>query len=268
MAVEYKKPAIGVFFMGRLKNKTIFITGASGGIGVASAKLFISEGANVILFDLKNREIESQSNSFSSNQVLVQQGDVTKREDILAAIKAGEEQFGPLNCAFLNAGIEGPVCPLSKYSEEDFSHVLDVNVKGVFLGIQAVVPSIRSSNGGSIVLTSSLAGLRGMSKISGYVASKHAVVGLMKSAALELAKYNIRVNTINPAPIATRMIESLEEGFDGNKGVFKQKMIDSVPLKRYGRPDEVAELALFLCSDNSNYISGNCYPIDGGSSAK
>ena len=122
--------------------------------------------------------------------------------------------------------------------------------------------------GGSIVITSSLGGLRGTPRISAYIASKHAVMGLMKSAALECASQNIRINTINPSPIATRMIEALEEGYaPGQSEVIKQKMEKAVPLRRYGQPEEVAQLALFLASDEASYITGNAYPVDGGMGA-
>src|SRR5690606_17788696 len=137
-----------------------------------------------------------------------------------------------------------------------------------FLGLRHAIPAMRQGGGGSIVITASLAGLRGTPRISAYVASKHAVVGLMKAAALECAQYGIRVNTINPAPIATRMIEALEEGYaPGAAAAVKQKMEKAVPLRRYGQPDEVARLALFLASDEASYITGNVYPVDGGMSA-
>ena len=146
---------------------------------------------------------------------------------------------------------------------------MKINVKGVFYGLKACALSMIEKKKGSIIITSSLAGIRGMPKISGYVASKHAVVGLMKAAALELAGVNIRVNTINPAPIATRMITALEENFSGNDiKKIRQKFEQAIPLRRYGEPSEVAKLALFLASDDSSFITGNTYPIDGGSSAK
>ena len=131
-----------------------------------------------------------------------------------------------------------------------------------------MLPLMVEAGSGSVVITSSLGGLRGMQKISAYIASKHAVVGLMKSVALEYASANIRVNTINPAPIATRMIRSLEEGYaPGSSDLVQQKIERSVPLRRYGQPEEVANLALFLSSDEASFITGNSYPIDGGMSA-
>jgi len=255
--------------MKKLEGKVVVITGATGGIGQATANLFVSEGAKVILIDLSQERLDTIIDSLGSENALGIAGNVTNGMDFKNAAKKGASTFGKIDSVFLNAGVEGPVKPLTEYPEEDFENVMNVNVRGVFLGLKYSIPHLKRAGGGSIVITSSLGGLRGMPKISGYIASKHAVVGLMKSAALELASSGIRVNTINPAPIATRMIESLEEGFStGSIDSVKQKMQKSVPLRRYGKPEEVAQLALFLCSDNASYITGNSYPIDGGSSAK
>ena len=143
-----------------------------------------------------------------------------------------------------------------------------VNVRGVWLGMQYVIPEMAKGSGGSIIITSSLGGLRGQARIAPYIASKHAVVGIMRSAALECAKLGIRVNTINPGPIATRMIEALEEGYAPSApDLFKEKMTAIVPMRRYGRPEEIAQLALFLASDESSYCTGTTFPIDGGISA-
>ena len=255
--------------MKKLNGKVAVITGATGGIGQASANLFVKEGAKVILIDLSQEGLDEITGTLGTENALGIATNVTNSTDFKNAVQKGAESFGKIDTVFLNAGIEGPVKILTEYPEEDFENVMNVNVRGVFLGLKYSVPHLKRAGGGSIVITSSLGGLRGMPKISGYIASKHAVVGLMKSAALELASSGIRVNTINPAPIATRMIESLEEGFStGSIDSVKQKMEKSVPLRRYGKPEEVAQLALFLCCDDASYITGNSYPIDGGSSAK
>ncbi len=255
--------------MRKLNGKVAVITGATGGIGQASANLFVKEGAKVILIDLSQEGLDEITDRLGTENALGIAGNVTNSMDFKNAVQKGADAFGKIDTVFLNAGIEGPVKILTEYPEEDFENVMNVNVRGVFLGLKYSIPHLKRAGGGSIVITSSLGGLRGMPKISGYIASKHAVVGLMKSAALELASSGIRVNTINPAPIATRMIESLEEGFStGSIDSVKQKMEKSVPLRRYGKPEEVAQLALFLCCDDASYITGNSYPIDGGSSAK
>ena len=209
------------------------------------------------------------NSTLNSKNVKFYQADVTLESEMENAISFTENQFGSLDIAFLNAGIEGPVKSIFDYASEDFEKVMAINVKGVFFGLKVCATSMMKQRRGSIIITSSLAGLRGMPKISGYVASKHAVVGLMKAAALELASANIRVNTINPAPIATRMISALEESFAGSDiKKIREKFEQAIPLRRYGQPSEVAKLALFLASEDSSFITGNTYPIDGGSSAK
>ena len=255
--------------MKRFSDKVVVVTGATGGIGLASAKLFAQEGAKIVLTDLSQESLDVVIKSLGAENAIGIAGDVTDSEEFKNVLLKGETAFGKINSVFLNAGVEGPVKLLEEYPESDFNNVMNVNVRGVFLGLKYSIPALKRAGGGSIVITSSLGGLRGMPKISAYIASKHAVVGLMKSAALELAPLGIRVNTINPAPIATRMIESLEEDFStGSKSNIKQRMEKSVPLKRYGAPEEVAQLAVFLCSEDASYITGNSYPIDGGSSAK
>ena len=256
-------------FMKKLENKIVAITGATGGIGLATSTLFLQEGAKVVLIDKDQNALKEAEESLSSKNANFFQADVTSKSEMEDAISYTENQFGRLDIAFLNAGVEGPVKSIFDYTSEEFEKVMAINVKGVFLGLKVCATSMMKHHKGSIIITSSLAGLRGMPKISGYVASKHAVVGLMKAAALELASVNIRVNTINPAPIATRMISALEKDFAGeNVEKIREKFEQAIPLRRYGQPSEVAKLALFLASEDSSFITGNTYPIDGGSSAK
>jgi NAD(P)-dependent dehydrogenase (short-subunit alcohol dehydrogenase family) len=167
-----------------------------------------------------------------------------------------------------NAGIEGAVTGIVDYPLEQFERVMAVNVRGVWLGIQCVVPFMRQRGGGSIVITSSGAGTHGMPKMAAYSASKHAVIGLMRSAAIELAKDNIRVNTVNPGPVETRMMRSIEENLaPGAAEKIKQRFEHATPLKRYAAPAEIAQMMVFLASDASSYCTGAIYAVDGGDSA-
>jgi NAD(P)-dependent dehydrogenase (short-subunit alcohol dehydrogenase family) len=255
--------------MGCLDHKVAIITGGTGGIGLATARLFVAEGARVVLVDLDRAVLADAVATLGAERAHGVQADVADPGDAERYVAATLERHGRVDVLFANAGIEGAVSALVDYPLETFDRVMSVNVRGVWLALKQTIPPMARGGGGSIVLTSSLAGLRGMQKVSAYVASKHAVVGLMRAAALECAPLGIRVNTINPAPIATRMIEALEAGFaQGETAVVRRKIQDAVPLRRYGTPDEVARLALFLASDASSYITGNAYPIDGGMSAR
>jgi NAD(P)-dependent dehydrogenase (short-subunit alcohol dehydrogenase family) len=254
--------------MQRLNNKVAVITGGTGGIGLAAGKLFAAEGAQVVLVDLDQGALDRAVAEIGAERAMGVAADVTNPAQVEAYVQATVSRHGRLDVFFNNAGIEGAVGPIVDYPLEVFDQVMAVNVRGVFLGLKYVIPVMAKSGGGSIVITSSLGGLRGVPKFGAYIASKHAVVGLMKSAALECAQHKIRVNTINPSPIATRMMESIEAGYaPGATDMVRKKMEAAVPLRRYGQPLEVAQLALFLASDESAYITGNSYPIDGGMSA-
>ena len=254
--------------MQRLNNKVVVITGGTGGIGLAAGKLFAAEGAQVVLVDLDQGALDRAVATIGAECAMGVAADVTDPAQVEAYVQATLARHGRLDVFFNNAGIEGAVAPIVDYPLEVFDKVMAVNVRGVFLGLKYVIPAMAKGGGGSIVITSSLGGLRGVPKLGAYIAAKHAVVGLMKSAALECAQHNIRVNTINPSPIATRMIESIEAGYaPGATEMVRKKMEAAVPLRRYGQPLEVAQLALFLASDESAYITGNSYPIDGGMSA-
>ena len=254
--------------MQRLANKVAIITGGTGGIGLAAARLFAAEGAKVVLVDLDGAALERAVAEIGAERALGVAADVSDAAQVEAYVRRAMEAYGRVDVFFNNAGIEGAIGPIVDYPIEMFDKVMAVNVRGVFLGLKYVIPAMAKGGGGSIVITSSLGGLRGVPKLSAYIGSKHAVVGLMKSAALECAPLGIRVNTINPSPIATRMMDAIEAGYaPGATDIVHKKMQAAVPLRRYGEPEEVAALALFLASDEASYITGNSYPIDGGMSA-
>jgi NAD(P)-dependent dehydrogenase (short-subunit alcohol dehydrogenase family) len=253
--------------MNRLANKIAMITGASGGIGAAAARRFAAQGARALLVDLDQAALEAVADGSERMSVCV--ADVTQPEQMAACVQAAVQRFGGLDIAVLNAGIEGEVSPIPDYDIATFDRVMAVNVRGVWLGLKYCIPAMTARGGGSIVITSSVAGISGADNMSAYCASKHAAVGLMRTAALEGAAHNIRVNTVNPAPIDTRMMRSLEAGFmptrpEAAKAVLAQR----IPMQRYGTAEEVADLMLFLASDESRYCTGGIYTVDGGMSTR
>jgi NAD(P)-dependent dehydrogenase (short-subunit alcohol dehydrogenase family) len=194
-----------------------------------------------------------------------QAGDVSSWSDTQAFVGATVERFGGVDVLFANAGTEGRVAPLLEQTEENFDRILGVNVKGVWHGIRAVVPHLQKRGGGSIVITSSIAGFIGSPGLGPYVTSKHGVMGLMKVAALELAPLKIRVNTLNPGPVDNRMMRSIEEqAAPGHGAEVKAGFEKAVPLGRYVTNEEMANMALFLASDASSAMTGTSMVGDGG----
>ena len=254
--------------MKRLENKVAVITGGAGGIGRATAKQFLLEGAEVLLFDFNEENLIEAYQELESNNLSYLVGDVREFDDNLKAVEIAKEKYGGLDIFVANAGIEGDIKTIEEYDIDRFDQVIAVNVKGPFLGLKAAIPAMDSRGGGSFIITSSIAGLSGTPQLGPYATSKHAVIGLMKSAAKECAQKNIRVNSINPSPVETRMMRSIEEGLmPGGAEEAKGMMASNIPLGRYGEPEDVAKLMLFLASDDSSFITGSVYAIDGGSTA-
>ena len=260
--------------MSRLEGKVAVITGAAGGIGRAAAKLFVDEGARVALVDLDEGALREVAGSIGEDRASYTAADVTQPDQTQAYINAAVERWGGIDILLANAGIEGVMSPITEYPIDVFDRVMAVNVRGVWLGVKYVMPVMSRGGGGSIVVTSSTAGINGTPEISAYGISKHAVIGLMRAAALEGAEMGIRVNTVNPAPIETRMMRSIEEmraaTMDDSAvtaDVVKQATLSRMTLGRYGEPEEVANLMLFLASDESSFCTGGVYMVDGGRSA-
>ncbi len=254
--------------MKKLTGKVAIITGGSGNIGLATARLFLSEGAKVVIADLNQEAINQALESLDSIEAAGIVCDVTNPEDNENLVKFAVQKFGRVDVFFANAGVEGVVTPLEDYPIEVFDKVYNVNVKGVFYGLKYAFPEMEKSGGGSFVITSSVAGLSGTPNVIGYITSKHATIGLMRTAALEGASKGIRVNTIHPSPVDNRMMRSLEEGFAPGQGDAAKKGFEqAIPLKRYAKNEEIAKLALFLASDDSSFITGSKYVIDGGMNA-
>jgi NAD(P)-dependent dehydrogenase (short-subunit alcohol dehydrogenase family) len=255
----------------RFEGKVIVITGAAGGIGRATAERFGQEGARVVAVDLPGTGLEETTAlvEAAGTNALAVGADVSRSSEVERYVSAAKERFGGIDFFFNNAGIEGWVGPTTHYPEDIFDKVIAVNLKGVFLGIKHVVPLMIERGGGAIVNTASVAGLSGTPSIFAYGASKHAVVGMTKSAALEFGPRGIRTNAICPSPIETRMMRSLERGINPDEPEqAHQQMAAGNPMGRYGEPAEVAAFVAFLCSADASYLNGGIFPIDGGRMAR
>ncbi len=255
--------------MARLDGKVAIITGATGGIGEATAQLFLSEGAKVMLVGRSAEKLEA-SRERVGHQDSVEHfvADATDEAATRNAVAATVEAFGGVDILFANAGTEGIAKPLQDLTVEEFNHVLQTNVVGVWLSVKHCVAPMRERGGGSIIATASVAGVIGFPNVAPYIASKHAVCGLVKTAALELAESGIRVNAIAPGPIDNRMMRSLEEQMSpDDPDAVHAGIKESIAMKRYGTNAEVASLALFLGSDESSLSTGAVFMVDGGFTA-
>lgn len=250
------------------EEKVVLITGATGGIGKETARLFAKQGAKLALVDLDHKALEWLAKELELEDYLLQTADVTSEEQVKNFVQQTKKKYGKIDVFFNNAGIEGKVAPITETSSEDLDKVLNVNIKGVFFGLKHVMAIMMEQRSGSIINSSSITGLKGSVGLAPYSASKHAVLGLTKTASLESAEMGIRVNAICPGYVDTRMMQAIEGG-KGPEHVnqMRDRALAKVPMKRYAQPEEIAELVLFLASDHASFITGSHYVVDGGNLA-
>lgn len=250
--------------------KVALVTGGGNGIGRAVALGFAARGAKVVVVDRDHAAGEATADMLrqQGKDALFVTADVTRSADVRGYVQRALDKFGAIDCFHNNAGIEGGVAPTHEYDEDLFDRVMAVNVKGVFLGMRHVLPVMLKQGSGSIVNTASVAGLVASPGMSAYVASKHAVIGLTKTAAGEVGRAGIRVNAVCPGPIDTRMIHALESMINHNDPASVGSRYQSnIPIGRYGTAEEVANLVLFLSSGLAGNITGAQYVVDGGRTA-
>jgi NAD(P)-dependent dehydrogenase (short-subunit alcohol dehydrogenase family) len=245
-----------------LENKVAIVTGAGGGIGRAVALLYAANGARVMISDINEANGMSVVAEITAagGKAAFRHADVADADAHMALVAACVEKFGGLHIACNNAGISGISAPLWETSPEDWRRVIDVNLSGVFYGLRAQIPAMLQSGGGSIINIASVMGQVGMVNVGPYVSSKHGVVGLTRTAALETATQNIRVNAIGPGFIETPMANQL-------RPPAKEHIANLHPMKRWGRAEEIAELALWLATNKASFATGGYYLLDGGYTA-
>jgi len=247
--------------MKQLENKVSIVTGGASGIGKAIVELFIKEGAKVVVADLNEQLGHEVVNSLDNGQAVFVKADSSSATDNKKIVDAAIESFGALHIAVNNAGIGGDAATVGEYKIEAWNKVIDVNLNGVFYGMHYQLPEIEKV-GGSIINMASILGSVGFANSSAYVAAKHGVVGLTKSAAWEYGTKGVRINAIGPGFISTPLVDN----------ALDKEVLDFLAtqhaMQRLGKPEEVAQLALWLASDKSSFVTGGYYPVDGGYLAK
>jgi len=250
------------------EGKVVLITGAAGEIGKQTARLFHENGAKLALVDIDKKALEDTAHELGLINYLLIQADVTDEEEVENYVEQTIEAYEKIDVFFNNAGISGKLAEITEVNTDDLDKAININIKGVFYGLKYVLQIMKRQNSGAVINTSSVAGLNGSLLLAPYSATKHAVIGLTKTAALEVAKYNIRVNAICPSPVDTELMSKLDkEKNPENPEKARENYSAKVPLGRYATAEEIANLVSFLSSDQSSFITGGSYLIDGGHTA-
>ncbi len=243
--------------------RVALVTGAARGIGLSTVRLLSEQGVRIAAFDLPGSDWSDVTQAAGTSALLIE-GDVANSADWERCISQTLAQFSQLDVLVNNAGISGALCSLTRYDDDVFDKVMNVNVKGVYLGLKHGAGAM-GTRGGSIVNVSSVSGIGGGRFTIAYTASKHAVVGMTKLAAAELAPKNIRVNAVCPAPTATEMMFSMERTHSpDDPEAVRRAMTGMIPLGRYGEPSEIAAVIVFMASDAASFMTGTAVPVDGG----
>lgn len=251
--------------MGKLDGKVCVVTGAAGSLGLASTEAMLAEGAKVLLVDRTDRQLAEAAKTLDryKDGIAVCAADVAEVSETQKYIGEAVKNFGKIDVLFSNAGISGVIAPIAQYPDELFDQVMAVNVRATFLAIKYSQPFM--NDGGSIVVTSSVVGVTSDPGICAYATSKHAVIGLVRTAAKELASRNIRVNIVAPGPIDNVFQKNIEDGITQATGRDGTKLLDSIiPLHRHAKPEEIARTVLFLASHESSFSTGSVFMADGG----
>ena len=253
--------------------KVAIITGAANGIGLATVAHFAKDGADIVAVDLHGAPLTNAVTEGEDvgQRVVPVEADVSKQADWATVIEQATATFGRIDILINCAGISGPLSRFEDCTVEAFDQVMAVNVRGIFLGMQAVIPTMKAQGRGHIVNVSSISGERGHPRVTSYATSKHAVNGLTKCAALDLIEYGIHVNAISPAPIDTAMMRGAEaaaaERLKVDQETMHKMLTSNSPMGRYGEPSEIAAAMAFLCSDAASFMTGAIVPVDGGALA-
>jgi 3alpha(or 20beta)-hydroxysteroid dehydrogenase len=251
-----------------LDGKIAIITGAAGGIGAATVTLFVERGATVIASDKDTERLEAMAAGLPDGRVVTLAADVTEDTANARLVDTALDRFGRLDVAFLNAGISGDLAPTHEYPTEVFERVMRVNTTAVFFGLKHAIRAMLAGNGGSIICTSSVQGLQACGYTIAYTASKHAVMGMVRTAALEYARHCIRVNAVNPGTTDTEMMKFVHDTLaPQDPDSVRAAFAEAVPMGRYARPDEIARVVAFLASDDSAYVTGASHVVAGGMGA-